>query len=1688
MPPATRKLFIKDIRLLHVLEVKLRRSIMGVQPGVDAAVNSVWSQAEGEPARSFSEWAFSPGHDGWVTANALGVGGLVEQTIYFDMFEGSLFVGGQKLGRLPDEYTQQGFFRAFFGNRVFLTYPSSLPGMLYQLATPFQGHQIHFGFRDMVPILRARTASQVFEFIPPEMFRGPPGGGTPDLPLPLIDECVHWLDLTSQAVTIRPLAAMWQFKPSNWTIDLRTSQAWRNALVLVDPRSPTFNRVATVLEPFENGKRMIIFQPERNNLVVQLPALELSFRVNSAGLLQSQQLRAVVDINQDAGTLYGLDSSLVLRDTAVPEERSIIVVMGSADIIHRGGRVRIVINHDGFYARFTINKTLGRLECAAEPRLIYFKAYCHAITASALPDPLTGRTGTAEAISCLRAGSAQPWAPVDAVSYRILSALAELTPRRVYYPENFKILQKITWSDNLSYAVQDDRFAPLIRDIIDQCRVLHPFHLGSEAPPKDNRVSDDYLANRAHYRNQTFQASHYRANSPVTADFRYVARDRIKTTSFQNTYEATTLVKQWSQRVAVSRDIAAVMQEWPRVLGYNDDFSFHLFTELINFDFASQWGSLYRFCQEASEMTDKYKLMFLFATMAFDVQVDMTLVRSFIAIAVMDDFRVIKLPQWPEFMHFRRGQIPTVDLLMQFLQPYGVPYPDDERTLLPIAMHPKQRRKLENAQRLHEKKSEDSCKALAQHLLSQWPCREPSLGTEIYPYFDCEGAFLAIKAEWARLFDNYELSEHLRRVQAVLNKCTAPEHPTRPDTSETEQEFFSTPTTTCTQPTIHDLLPKLKVLAQHNVHAGVPLGNITNLDAEVRSNDGVTSALIPLSGPPHAQPQSLGAALTENSSLIAELKGIIRPFANSEDPVRRVYGADLQGSLEAFARVCDKTPQRVSVGSSQLDALSIENKISNIQRVVHQCLDSICTALRSEEEWLETGGMLPYLTPMTVLEILPTLATSKTMSIARDAILKYAEQITDLQHLQRVRSAIRRQDTIQLATETANSVRAMWKPKDHVEWLLLEIDFNLRIRQDQYEVAQAMLSPNTTSSFVLQMNMGQGKSSVVIPMLVTELANSQNLARVVIPRSLLLQTAQLLQTRLGGLINRKIKHVPFSRRSSTEISSLKMYHQIHTDTLQSRGVILTLPEHMLSFKLSGETELSNGHTQQADTMIKIQDWLSKKCRDILDECDHMLAVKTQLIYPSGSQKMVDGHPGRWKVVQDLLKLIKPHLAHLRRDFPRGIEVIQRSPGTFPTIYLLHPDAKDALIRRLTDSVLKGEGGILPIGDCSEDELACVSSFLRDAQFSKATAPKVAGVFKGKTDARQQLLLLRGLLIHRILLMGLSKRWNVQYGIHPQRDPIAVPFRSKGIPSDQAEFGHPDVSILLTCLSFYYSGLTFPQFQQILTLLHKSDEPVQEFESWFRDLDSFPEALRSWHSVNIDDETQCTQLWNYLRQQTPVVNYYLNRFVFPRHARTFERKLVSSGWDIATDNPRANDPSTITLQENITPGAGTNKKSIAILPSSTVGFSGTNDNRTLLPLNVAQNDLPSLYHTNAEVLTYLLQPRNRRYVQIADRYGKRVPEIAFLRMLHLRGIRMMLDAGAQILELDNFSLAKKWLEIDKGAEAAVYFGEDGKARVVHRDGRGLPLAGSPFLNNLGACVVYLDEVRSRRLMVLFRRPG
>ena len=1683
MPLSLRNMIVHDLQTVYRLFKNLRQSVLSMGSAIDRALNRIWPVAAEAPPRSFTSWEFLPSpHQHWITAHSIATDGMRSQEVHYNIVEGSWLVDRQKLGQLPDEYIKHEFFRHLLGERLHFTRSSAMPGMTYVLAALIDGNQVHFGFRDGSPFMRALCGSQVLEAIPPQVFRGGVVSRDTDLPMALISDHFHWLDLNSRKLLIRPMASMWHQKMSDWTIDITTGQALRRFSRLVDVHSLIFQSIANIFEPFEYRNQILVYQPQKGNLKVHLQNLKIEFSVNRSGSLESQQLRAAIDENQDAGTFYGLDSKLVLRDLSNPRARSIIVAMGTIAIQQFNGHIRARSEPSIFYCRFSINTILNRLDCPPEPRVVYMKAYCHAITSFVLPDPLTGRTGTEEALHNLKSGMAQPWAPVDTEAYRWLQSIAALSPNRSYYPADMKVQQRVVWLESLSFAAQDDRFHPAVARILAQCRMLHRFNSESGKPPDDDSGMEYHLVQRAIVRNDLYEFHSSSNETESFSDTVYLARDRSSTAQQAEAFQAATMVKRWSHKMDVAADLAEILQQWPVIEGYQveDPFQPYLLNELLCLDVASNWGSLFVYCQDTSRKHNFYGAMFFFATVAFGGRVDMLLVRTLIAFVTMREFQSLSIPKWEEFTHFRKNPAPTVEHLVQLMGPAVMPYPQDERDLLGgISLNYKQQRTLETAQSKYERSAKEARETLAEEMLRQWPCETPSVAiSKDCDCVDLELAAKLVQSEWVELFRNHELWRHILEVQKILDSCESAGAILGPPMRPAEIRLYPTFTVAGAVPTMQEMIRSAESLLNYRFCV-----RNSSLEAEYGKN--LSGGLV-THGHETAPMSKVGvnidfARISSAPRLVnvnqirkpnlefLELNDIIRPLVDSGNAVRRVYGEHLNYSLGALMHLEEKAPK----DTLSIDQAYLTEALASSEKAVKNQFEMICEELNRHPSfvWLSRGGLWPSLTPVTLLETLSSSSRVRCSGPLKDMIVAYGLLITTWQRLIRIEAASKIGNIPQMQEVFENEGHGEWSAKDYPDWLLLEIENNILIRPDQCKVARAMIAPDSGSNSVLQMNMGQGKSSVIIPMIAAVLADTKRLFRVIVPKPLLLQMAQLLQARLGGLLGRAIKHLPFSRRSSTSTDNIRAYMDLHYWTLKHQGSVLALPEHLLSFKLSGLQRLSSGKLEEAALMMQGQSWLLRKCRDVLDECDYSLAVKTQLVYPSGAQRMIDGHPHRWKVVEAVLRLVKEIVGQLHQEFPCSIEVtMPGNSGRFPTMHFSRDHVKEALIERITADICKGEGGILPINDCTDIELETVAVMLNKPRFAKDEIPRISDLFRNRQEARQCVLVLRGLLVYRILLMALSKRWNVQYGLHPTRDPVAVPYQAKGVPSDRAEFGHPDVAILLTCLSFYYSGLKEVQFEHVLRHVLKSDDPALEYDRWVLGADMLPASMRTWAAINVDDEIQRKELWNYMHYNMVVIDCFLNNFVFPYHAKSFERKLVSSAWDLPLPPAESTSKARKELDGE--------KRVVQFLPSMTTGFSGTNDNRTLLPMNIEQRDLAGLAHTNAEVLTYLLQRRNRHYFLAADRLGRRLTEYQLLQTFYSQGIRMLLDAGAQILELDNHDLVQTWLIIDKEAQAAVFFDKEDKARVLYKDGRSQPLVASHFNDNLKDCLVYLDEAHTR----------
>jgi hypothetical protein len=542
---------------------------------------------------------------------------------------------------------------------------------------------------------------------------------------------------------------------------------------------------------------------------------------------------------------------------------------------------------------------------------------------------------------------------------------------------------------------------------------------------------------------------------------------------------------------------------------------------------------------------------------------------------------------------------------------------------------------------------------------------------------------------------------------------------------------------------------------------------------------------------------------------------------------------------------------------------------------------------------------------------------------------------------------------VDLVREMLNVGHECWNPQDHPEWLLLEVESDIVVRKVQQEIAFAMMNPPEDKNAVMQLNMGEGKSSIIVPMVALALADRSQLVRVVVAKPQAKQMLQMLVSKVGGLVNRRVYHLPFSRALRLEASQARAIEEMCRECRRTGGILLMQPEHILSFQLMaiGSYIEGPGGASVGSALLRTQHFFNRYSRDIVDESDENFSVKFELVYTIGTQRPIELSPERWTFIQSVLGLVGRFAPEIKNQLPVSIEADERYPGQFPRTRILRTDARDMLIDRIARTICeKGLPGFA-IGLQPAATRADILIYITRPELAPEEISRVEQGNFFTEVTRGPLLLLRGLLAVGILAFALSaKRWRVNYGVDATRDPntrLAVPYRAKDNPSPCSEHSHPEVVIILTCLSYYYSGLNdddlFLAFEHVLN----SDQAEEEFQLWVKAAPNLKQGFRSLSGINIKDRVQCvTRIFPQIRYSKGTIDYFLTHIVFPKEMREFPHKLSASGWDIGQ-----------------------------VKAHPTTGFSGTNDSRHVLPLSVKQLDLPEQKHTNALVLDYLLQPEN-----------------------------------------------------------------------------------------------------------------
>ncbi|KAL4870316.1 hypothetical protein BDV12DRAFT_195464 [Aspergillus spectabilis] len=479
-------------------------------------------------------------------------------------------------------------------------------------------------------------------------------------------------------------------------------------------------------------------------------------------------------------------------------------------------------------------------------------------------------------------------------------------------------------------------------------------------------------------------------------------------------------------------------------------------------------------------------------------------------------------------------------------------------------------------------------------------------------------------------------------------------------------------------------------------------------------------------------------------------------------------------------------------------------------------------------------------------------------------------------------------------------------------------------RWDPYDFPESLRVSKPGKITVMQLIMGEGKPSVIVPTVATALADGSCLVRVPVSKPQSRQIFQMLVSKLGGLLDRRVYHMPVTRSLKIDEAKAAEIERMCLECMAKGSFFIT------------------GTQAGGRCLLRILDFFRASSRDVVDESNENFSARFELIYTMGSQRRLEFSPERWIMAQQLDPM-RRYAPAVKEKFPQSIKVEEQGLGSFPRTRLLYENAALERFRMIADHICNNGIGSLP-----EATRKAVLSYIFNLDLSEQEVAAVEddSTTSFRTDStRDPLLLLRGLRAGSVLASCFGqKRWRVNYGPHHTRNPstsLSVPYRGKDNPAPRPEFSHPDGVVMLTCLSYYCAGLNNDELFSSLRHLIKSGHADIEYQMWVDDSPSLPQAYRQLGWINLQDRLhRLEHVFPNLRMSKAAIDYFLAQVVFPREMKEFPNKLSASGWDIGQ---------------------------VKALPSAE--FIGTNHSRILL--SVEQLELPGQNHTNALVLEYLL---------------------------------------------------------------------------------------------------------------------
>ncbi|KAF4447595.1 hypothetical protein F53441_8890 [Fusarium austroafricanum] len=1252
---------------------------------IDMAIKRSWSDFS-----RTTEWSLASSTCYWLETNS------GQRQVDLNVLTGELLVNGAPLTRLPREYNMHEDYRRLFGSMILDVMPSDLPGMRFSATREFLGHTAHFGMQGQDLLVQLHKPGSTLDLIPSRLFKK-------TVPYQFADSFAHWYQRETKSIEFYKLHNHWATDNQVKWHFTRDEDHWKlgrhDDTFLVAPSSELAKCIATILNPLEAPLGLhLIHDTTKRATEIQIPNLRLEFLLKSGkSFIESRQFRDMhIDSNQSIGTLVGLKSKLVLSSSWAATSR--IVVIPEGDVQHgmntfnhdQHTMVTVVHGSARRVQAYKLDDLLRRLVGSTRTENKLYLAYLHGLTAFCLPDSFIGRTGTEEALHIL--GSAIVRAPgaLTETSYDILSSISRLSPQRSFYPRNERVMQVAEWSSKLSYVAQDDRFYRAVRDILARSHeicFLHPNHEVPESPD----FSSLHLVERAINRASREHVSGFGAEEFTTQhDVRYAPRTPGKSTDRAIRAQEIAFRIYYSQCYTILESGPSFADHFYQLLSIDNVFNTRQIPHksMMQYDskwlqkldslLSSDWYQIHYAFQKNKDWLNKFELMAWMATVSYSSQHNPQITQALLMVAQNPSVSTVPLPNESSY-DLSQGYAIVPEEVSRLAENATLPIASCPEASLSRLRDETPEELLNRRKRQFEKNRKCAIRSFRDRILNQWPRAVPSTpqGGEIETYLRRDNAMAELYHKWNSWYSNLRFKEYLQKISTCLG-----------DVPIQGLQLRSLPE---------------RVTAFSRSQS---LGFISIGDLFCRPIAGPISCPIPALNFPLQTVNTDPGTMNKLADIIDNLDvqekfpyehhylyELRQSFSSLKEHVDYEFGMDeptrLDFLLEWNLSRCEKHATRVY--QNVLRTIIGTNLARGPGTPVLESMQCILTG----------SGYLPRVTPLLLLQQLRPSRFSFLLETWKMAIIEYATAITAVQRAKRL---VRFQTShVDLLRELQNSGHETWAVRDHPEWLLLECESEIMIRNVQQQIAQKMINPPENENAVMQLNMGEGKSTVIVPMVATALADGSKIIRVIVAKPQAKQMHQMLVSKLGGLLNRPVYLLPFSRDIRLDIQRADSIYRLVTKCMNEGGVLMVQPEHLLSLQLM-ELECHLGsHRETSERVRSIRKLFDHTSLDIVDESDENFSVKFELIYTLGHQCSIEDSPNRWVLTQGVLGLVAQFAGEARSEFLTLLEFDDRNNEKYPIVRFLQADTGEVILNRIATWICETGISGFPIG-CQPEKL------------------------------------------------------------------------------------------------------------------------------------------------------------------------------------------------------------------------------------------------------------------------------------------------------------------------------------------------------------------------------------------------